>query len=165
MAGGWLAMIDVDRSGVNVGLVVVVLILAFLHFLLGPLFDSWFAGPNLLVCAVLVAARQLRPGVAAVLGFGLGLLEDAIAVSNFGLATLLLVLLGYLGSLTRDLFVGEELLFIGTYLFVGTWLFEVTSYLAIGGDSLFFVLLQAPADALATGAIGYIVVPLLAKLS
>ncbi|NIR44080.1 MAG: rod shape-determining protein MreD [Gemmatimonadetes bacterium] len=158
-------MIEVDRSGVNVVLVVLVLILAFLHFLFGPLFDSWFAAPNLLVCGVLVAARQLRPGAAAALGFALGLLEDAMAVSHFGLATLLLVLLGYLGSLTRDLFVGEEILFIGTYLFIGTWLFEVTSYLAIGGDSLFFVLLQAPVDAIATGVVGYMVVPIMAKAS
>lgn len=152
-------MIDVERRGIRIGLVAVVLILTFLHLLLGPVFDSWFAAPNLLACAVLVAARQLRPGGAAAIGFLLGLLEDSMAVSHFGLAALLLVLLGYLGSLTRDLFVGEESLFIGTYLFVGTWLYEVTSYLAVGGGTLTFLFVNAPLDALATGIIGYLTVP------
>jgi len=152
-------MFVVERRVMRTGVIFVILFLAFLHFLLGPLFDSWFVSPNLLVCAVLLSARQLRPSGAAAVGFVLGLLEDAMVVSHFGLATLLLLLLGYLGSLTRDLFVGEELLFIGTYLFIGTWLFEATSYLAIGGDSLFFFFLQAPLDALATGAVGYLVSP------
>jgi cell shape-determining protein MreD len=93
-------------------------------------------------------------------GFLLGLLEDSMAVSHFGLAALLLVLLGYLGSLTRDLFVGEESLFMGTYLFVGTWLYEVTSYLVLGGGALTFLFFSAPLDAAATGIIGYVTIPI-----
>ena len=152
-------MIMVERRANRIAILIMVMVLAFLHFLLGPLFASWYASPNLLVCAVLVSARLLRPAGAAATGFTLGLLEDSMAVSHFGLATLLLMLLGFLGSLTRDLFVGEEALFTGTYLFVGAWLYEVTSYLAIGGGSLSFLFLHAPLDALATGAVGYMVVP------
>jgi rod shape-determining protein MreD len=137
-------MIVVERRGIRAGVILMILLLAFLHFLLGPLFDSWFFSPNLLVCGVLLAARQIRPAGAASLGFVMGLIEDAMVVSHFGLAALLLLLLGYLGSLTRDLFVGEELLFMGTYLFVGTWLYEAAAFLAIGGNSLMFVFLQAP---------------------
>jgi rod shape-determining protein MreD len=150
-----------DRTGSRVGLVVSVLALAFLHFALGPLFESWFFRPNLLVCAVLIAASQLRPGVAAGLGFVLGLLEDSMAVSHFGLATLLLTLLAYLGSLTRHLFLGEERLFMGTYLFVGTWLFETASYLIMGAgaDTVFYLFAVAPLDALATGVVGYLILP------
>ncbi len=135
--------------------------LTYLQFALQPLFESWFASPNLLLCAVLVAARQLRPGGAAAVGFLLGLLEDAMAVSHFGLATLLLVLVAYVGSLTRDLFVGEEPLFMGSYLFVGTWIYETVSYLILGasGSSLAFVFVRAPLDALATGAVGYLTLP------
>jgi rod shape-determining protein MreD len=146
----------------RVGLVVAVLVLTFLHFALRPVFDSWVAAPNLLVCAVLVAARELRPGNAAVVGFALGLLEDAMAVSFFGLATVLLVLLGYLGSMTRDFFLGEERLFMGTYLFVGTWVYGVASYLLMGGggDAASYIFLQAPLDALATGIVGYLALPL-----
>ena len=95
------------------------------------------------------------------LRFTLGLLEDSIAVSYFGLATLLLVILTYLGSRTRDLFLGEERLFIGTYLVVGTWLYETASYLLMGGggNPMSYVFLQVPLDGLATGVLGYLTIP------
>ncbi len=151
------------RTGARFGLLGAVLVLTFLHFALAPLFQSWFASPNLLLCALLISARQLRPGAAAGVGFILGLLEDAMAVSHFGLATLLLVLVAYLGSLTRDTFVGEEPLFIGTYLFVGTWVYETAIYLILGasGDPLSYIFVRAPLDGLATGVIGYLTLPYL----
>jgi rod shape-determining protein MreD len=152
----------IDRAHNRIGLAFTVLVLTFLHFALDPLFDSWYFSPNLLVCAVLISARELRPGAAAMVGFALGLLEDAMAVSYFGMATLLLVLIAFLGSLTRDLFLGEERLFMGTYLFVGTWVYETASYLLMGagGDPVAFILLKAPLDAVATGAVGYLALPL-----
>ena len=155
-------MIAVDQSPSRAGLAFTVAALAFLHFTLRPVFDSWYASPNLLVCAALLAARGVKPGAAVAVGFALGLLEDSIAVSYFGLATLLLVLLTYLGSRTRDLFLGEERLFIGTYLVVGTWLYETASYLLMGGggSSWSYVFVQVPLDGLATGLIGYLTIPL-----
>jgi len=151
-----------ERAQNRVGLAVTLLVLAFTHFALAPLFDSWYFSPNLLVCAVLIAGRELRPGAAAAVGFVLGLLEDSMAVSYFGLATILLTLIGFLGSLTRDLFLGEERLFMGTYLFVGTWVYEAASYLLMGaaGDPASYLLLQAPLDAIATGIVGYLTVPI-----
>ncbi|KPK81770.1 MAG: hypothetical protein AMS25_04885 [Gemmatimonas sp. SM23_52] len=151
-----------EQTSSRLGLAASVAVLTFLHFALRPLFESWFASPNLLLCAVLISARQLRPGAAAGVGFVLGLLEDAMAVSFFGLATLLLVLVAFIASQTRELFVGEEPLFMGTYLFVGTWLYETVSYLVLGasGGTLSFILLRAPLDALATGAVGYLTLPL-----
>ena len=62
-------MIAVERRGIRAGVILIVLVLAFLHFLLAPIFDSWFVSPNLLVCAVLVSARQVRPAGAAAIGF------------------------------------------------------------------------------------------------
>ncbi|MGD2215388.1 MAG: rod shape-determining protein MreD [Gemmatimonadales bacterium] len=149
------------RAGSRFGLLGAILVLTFLHFALAPLFDSWFASPNLLLCAVLVSARQLRPAAAASVGFILGILEDGMAVSHFGLATLLLVLVAYLGSLTRDTFVGEEPLFIGTYLFVGTWAYETAIFLILGasGDPLSYIFLRAPLDGIATGVVGYLALP------
>ncbi len=151
-----------DRSPSRAGLVFTVAVLAFLHFTLRPVFDHWFASPNLLVCGALLAARGLKPGTAVALGFTLGLLEDSVAVSYFGLATLLLVLLTYLGSRTRDLFLGEERLFIGTYLAVGTCLYEIASYLLMGGggNALTYILVQVPLDGVATGVLGYLTIPL-----
>ena len=153
-------MTDGGRGGRR--LAAVIAVLAFLHLMLRPIVSDWYASPNLLVCAALLGARQLRPGAAAGLGFLLGVLEDAMRVSNFGVSTLLLVLIGYLSSVTRDLFLGEETLFMGTYLFLGTWLYEVVGYLVAGGGpgALAYVFLRAPLTALMTGAIGYLVIPL-----
>ncbi|MGD8698954.1 MAG: rod shape-determining protein MreD [Gemmatimonadales bacterium] len=155
-------MIAADRSSSRAGLAFTVAALAFLHFTLRPVLDSWYVGPNLLVCGALIAARGLRPNAAIAVGFALGLLEDSIAVSYFGLATLLLLLLTYMGSRTRDLFLGEERLFIGTYLVVGTWLYETASYLLMGGGGNVwsYVFVQAPLDGLATGVLGYMTIPL-----
>lgn len=146
----------------RVALVVTITGLTFLHFALRPVFDSWIARPNLIVCAVLVAGLRMRPGPAAAVGFVLGLLEDAMAVTHFGVTTLLLVLVGFLGARVRDQFVGEEPLFIGTYLFLGTWLFQVVSYLVLGagGSALSYILVRSPLDALATSAVGYLTLPL-----
>ncbi len=151
------------RASNRAALAIVVVALTFLHFALRPATDHWVASPNLLLCAVLVAARELRSGTAAGVGFVLGLLEDAMAgVSNFGLATLLLVPIAYIGSRTRDLFVGEELLFMGAYLFVGTWLYEVLTYLVAGsgGALLSHLFVRAPLDGLTTAVVGYLTVPL-----
>jgi rod shape-determining protein MreD len=150
-----------QRSGGRLGLLFVVLALGFLHFALRPAFDTWFAHPNLLVCAALVSARRLRPGAATGVGFALGLLEDAMAVSHFGLATVLLVVLSYLGSRTRDLFMGAEPLFMGSYLAAGTFVYSTASYLLVGsgGDALAYLFVKAPLGALATGAIGYVTLP------
>jgi len=150
-----------ERAQNRVGLAVTVLTLTFVHFALAPVLDSWYFGPNLLACAVLIAAREVRPGTAASVGFVLGLLEDSMAVSHFGLATLLLLLIGFVGSLTRDLFLGEERLFMGTYLFAGTWIYEAASYLLMGapGDPVAYLLLTAPLDAMATGIVGYLTLP------
>jgi len=145
-----------------VRLVITIVLLALLHFALGPLLEGWFAKPHLLLCAALLAARQLRPTPAVIVGFVLGLLQDAMALSHFGLATILLVVMTYLASQTRDLFLGEEPLFIGTYLVVGTWLYETIGYLLMGAGAnpIFYLLLQVPLDSLATAAVGYLVLPL-----
>lgn len=151
----------VDRPPSRAGLILTVAVLAFLHFTLRPVLDSWYFSPNLLVCAALIAARGLKPATAVAVGFALGLLEDSIAVSYFGLATLLLVLLTYLGARTKDLFLGEERLFIGTYLLVGTWLYEAAGYVLMGGggNAVSYLLLRAPLDGLATGVLGYLTIP------
>ncbi len=142
-------------------LLAAVAVLAFLHFALDPVLEAWYVKPNLLLCALLISARQMRPAGAAALGLFLGVMEDAMAVNDFGMATILLVLLGYAASQTRDLFLGEEPLFVGTYLSFGTWLYETVAYVLMGasGNVFSYLLLRIPLDALATGALGYAVLP------
>jgi rod shape-determining protein MreD len=143
-------------------LLILVAVLATLHFVLGPLLEPWFVKPNLLLCALLIAARYVRPAGAAALGLALGILEDAMAVSHFGMTTLVLVVIGYAASQMRDLFLGEEPLFVGTYLLIGTWLYETLSFLLMGaaGNAVSYLLVRIPLDGLITAALGYAVLPL-----
>ena len=86
-----------------------------------------------------------------------------MAVSNFGVSTVLLLSMGYLGSRIRDQFVGEEPFFMGTYLFIGTWLYQAASYalLGAGANPVSYLLVRSPLGALATGVVGYLTLPLL----
>jgi hypothetical protein len=71
--------------------------------------------------ALLLAARELGMGGGGALGFFFGLLEDSFSVLAFGANTLALTLVGILGAGTRDLWVGESLVFYFWYLATGIW--------------------------------------------
>lgn len=114
--------------------------------------------PDLLTVALLLAARRLGPVAAAALGLVLGLLRDALSLVSFGADAVTLSLLGYLGARSRDLFVGDSLLFIALYLFIGKWLHDVIYGLiagaAVRGDAVTRLLVQAPLAALYASVVG-----------
>lgn len=118
--------------------------------------------PDLLTVAVLLAARQLAGGPAAAVGFGLGLLEDAVSLGAFGAATVTLTLVGYVGARSRDFFMGESALFLGGYLFLGAWLQDALYFaLAVGvrrGEPVDALLVAAPIDAVYAAFVGVLAV-------
>lgn len=113
---------------------VVVVGLAVLHFLLHVGFGLGDVAPDLLTVALLVGAREVEVGWGAGIGFALGLLEDAFAALTFGASTLAMTIVGVAGARTRDLFVGDSLLFLVSYLFVGKWLRDLVYWISVGGD-------------------------------
>ena len=60
-----------------------VLVLVALQYTLRPMLD-WRANVDFLVIAVLVVAVRVRPGTAAVVGFAIGLVADALTPEAFG---------------------------------------------------------------------------------
>lgn len=106
----------------------------FLHLLLRVGLGVGDAAPDLLTVALLLAARELRSGQAAGLGFFLGLLEDAFSILAFGANTLTLVVLALLGSRTRDLLVSETPGFLLAYLVVGVWIRGALHWLLAAGE-------------------------------
>lgn len=114
----------------RVALVVVGLVL--LHFLLHVGIGWGAAAPDLLTLAVLLAAREVRMAWGALVGFGLGLLEDALSVLAFGASSVALTVVGAMGARTRDLFMGDSRYFAVTYLFVGKWLRDLIHWVAVG---------------------------------
>ncbi|MBI4545548.1 MAG: hypothetical protein HY703_10155 [Gemmatimonadetes bacterium] len=131
---------------------VLIAVLVVGHFTLYLALGLGAAGPDLLTVALLLGARRLRGATAAGLGLALGVLEDALSLQGFGAAAIALTLVGYLGARSRDLFVGDSLLFLGFYLFVGKWLHDAVYDLFAGpaaaGGGAGGLLIDAPLAAL-----------------
>lgn len=108
--------------------------LAGLHFLLHVGFGTGLAAPDLLTVGLLIAARELRSGWAAGLGFAFGLLEDALSVLAFGANALTMTVVGIAGARTRELFVGDSLLFVVSYFFIGKWLRDIVHWILVGEE-------------------------------
>jgi hypothetical protein len=101
-------------------------------------------------------------GRGAGLGFFLGLLDDAFSVLAFGANTFALTLVGMGGARTRDLFVGDSLLFLVSYLMLGKWMRDFLHWVAVGSDLresfVETMLIQSPVSAAYAGLIGLIVI-------
>ena len=136
--------------------------LVVLHFLLHVSFGFGGVAPDLLTVAVLLGARQLPGGAAAGLGFALGLLMDAVSLGAFGAGAVTQTVVGYLGARSRDLFVGESLLFLSLYLFLGAWVQDALYYgvaeAVRRGSPVERLLLQAPLEALYAAAAGIVAI-------
>ncbi|MEJ2186771.1 MAG: rod shape-determining protein MreD [Gemmatimonadota bacterium] len=134
-----------------------IVLLVVVHLLLHVTFGIERGAPDLLTLALLLGARRMNSGPAAALGLGLGVLQDSLSALAFGAASVTYAVLGFLGSRSRDLFVGDSLLFMGLYLFAGKWLNDIL-YMVLAdsvrsGEVLTAVLVDAPIGALyMTGA-------------
>lgn len=141
---------------------VLVFMLVVLHFGLRLTLGIEVWAPDLLTLAVLIGARQLHGGPAAALGFALGLLEDAVSLGAFGAAAIAQTIIGYLGARSRDLFVGDSLLFLTLYFFLGAWLQDALYYwIAPGirrGTTVDALLIQAPLQALYVAVVGVVAI-------
>lgn len=132
----------------------VVVGLMILHFVLYRFFVRWPAMPNFLIGGLLLAALRMRAGHAALLGFGLGMLEAAMGLEGLGTTSLVLTLVGYLGARSRDLLFADARHYVFIYLFVGTWVAEVALILTLpGGPNLMGALVLAPVSALGTALV------------
>jgi rod shape-determining protein MreD len=118
------------RTGTRVWVVVATLVL--LHFLLHVGLGVRHGAPDLLTVALLLAAREVGVGTAAGLGLAMGLLEDALSVVSFGANAVAMTAVGLLGAVTRDLFVGDSLVFLVSYFVIGKWVRDLVAWLAMG---------------------------------
>ena len=106
--------------------------LVLLHFFLHVGLAFGIGAPDLLTVGLLLAAREVGLGRAAAMGFSLGLLEDAMSALAFGANGVALTLVGIGGALTRDLFVGDSLLFLVSYFWIGKWARDLVHWVSVG---------------------------------
>ena len=136
------------------------LLLPFLHFTLhvGLGIGAW--APDLLTVGLLVTARQVRTGTAAGIGFALGLMEDALSILSFGANAMALTVVGILGARSRELFVGESLEFLASYLALGIWLRGAIHWLLTRDgareEAIRVLVVQAPVAAAYGAAVGIV---------
>jgi rod shape-determining protein MreD len=132
--------------------------LVVLHFVLRVGVGLGFLAPDLLVIALLLASRRLRPGTAAALGFFLGLLEGAANDYILGAASLALAVLGYLGSRSREWLAGDDPLTLVAFFFAGTLLYNLLLYVLLAvsgaGGSLMALLIPSLLASLYAAAVG-----------
>jgi cell shape-determining protein MreD len=100
------------------------------HFLLHVGLGLGASAPDLLTVALLIAAREVGVGTAAGIGLVFGLLEDSLSVLSFGANGLALAAIGTAGAATRDLFVGDSLVFRVSYFVAGKFLRDLIRWLA-----------------------------------
>jgi cell shape-determining protein MreD len=106
-------------------------VLVVLYFLLRVGLGLGAFAPDLLVVALLLAARRMRAGWAAGLGFLLGVLDGAAHPLTMGVAALPLAVLGYLGARSREALSGDSPVLLALYLFAGKWLYDVLVYVLL----------------------------------
>ncbi|HYJ81016.1 MAG TPA: hypothetical protein VEW03_15495 [Longimicrobiaceae bacterium] len=124
-----------------------IVLLVAVHFLVRVGLGLGLYAPDLLVVAVLLSSRRLRPGAAAGLGMLLGLLEGSADPVLFGASSLALAVVGYLGSRSRELLAGDDPLNLVAFLFAGTLTYQALLYgvLALQGTAGSPVALLLPA--------------------
>jgi rod shape-determining protein MreD len=110
--------------GATVRTVLLCAVLVFLHYTLRPLL-AWRASADFLIIALLLAAVRVRPGIAAVFGFLLGLMSDSVALGAFGAGALAMTLIGFSWSRLKAVFFADHVLLNGFFLFLGKWAYEV----------------------------------------
>ncbi|MCC6927538.1 MAG: rod shape-determining protein MreD [Gemmatimonadaceae bacterium] len=146
------------QRGLRTALLFVALVA--MHYFVRPLL-GWRVSIDFLVVAVLLVAVRVRPGVAALIGFALGLVADSLAPATFGASALAMTLVGFSASWLKAVFFSDNVFLHAFFFFVGKWAFDVLFVLAArqGGvyDMATQVALWSPLAAAMTAVTGVVV--------
>lgn len=139
----------------------VLLLLVVLHFTLRRWLGDPRSAPDFLVLALLVYAIRARPGSAAIAGFAIGLLSDALTPVAFGSGALAHTVVGYLAAWGKAIFFAENLAVNAGFFFAGTWVRDLLVLIGgghVGGTELLWqLLLWSPLKAATTALAGIVV--------
>jgi rod shape-determining protein MreD len=139
-------------------------LLVVLHYTLRPVL-GWRTSIDFLVIALLLASVRMRPGLAALLGFGMGLVADSLSVGAFGSAALAMSVVGFAASWLRAVVFAENLALHAAFFFAGKWLFDIV-FLIIerrlkGFELVTQLFIWSPITAMVTALAGIVVLILM----
>ena len=140
--------------------VIAFVVLIVLHYTLRPVL-GWRTSIDFLVIALLIASVRMRPGLAAMLGFAMGLVADSLSVGAFGSAALAMSVVGFAASWLRAIVFAENLALHAAFFFAGKWLFDVV-FLIIerrlkGFELITQLFIWSPITAMVTALAGILV--------
>jgi rod shape-determining protein MreD len=151
----------VRYSGERYRLAAVLLLLAVMHFGLRPFLGNNRVAPDFLMLALLVYAIGTRPGNAAVAGFTVGIIRDALTLTAFGAGAFAHTVIGYLAAWSKAVFFADNLYVNAALFFFGVWLRDLLMLLvgrhAQGSDILWQLGYWSPLHALTTAVTGVVV--------
>ncbi len=134
--------------------------LVAMHYFVRPLL-GWRVSMDFLVIAMLLVSVRVRPGVAAVVGFALGLIGDSLAPETFGAGALAMSIVGFGASWLKAVFFSDNVFLHAFFFFIGKWAFDVIFVLAArqGGvyDMATQIVLWSPLAAALTAVTGVVV--------
>jgi rod shape-determining protein MreD len=135
-------------------------LLAVLHFYVRPRLWVGRAAPDFLLLALMLVALRARPGVAALVGFLIGSLNDVLTPASFGASALAHTLVGYLASWGRSVFFPDNLL-VNAGFFAGSVLLRNTLVLLASGTPMArlwsALLVWTPLQAMTTALAGTLI--------
>lgn len=144
----------------RVQLLLVMLLLVVLQFYLRPRLWDARISPDFLLIALMLFAMRTSPGLAALAGFAVGLIADALTPARFGAGALAHTLVGYLASWGRAVFFADNMLVNAGFVAIGLWLRDLVVLLASGTNHRQLITeltLYSPLQALTTAGFALIV--------
>jgi len=146
---------------------VICAILIVLHYTLRPLL-AWRASIDFLIIALMFGSVRMRPGLAALFGFALGLVSDSLSPGAFGAAALGMSVVGFGASWLKAVFFADNLALNGFFIFLGKWTFDLIFILVghrVHGGELFMQIVVWSSHAAAVTALaGVLAISLLRPL-
>lgn len=140
---------------------VVMAVLVGLQFYARPRVWDGPSAPDFLVIGLLLLAIRTSPGMAALLGFTVGLVTDVLTPAHFGAGMLAHTVVGYLAAQGRAVVFADNLLVTTGVFAVGLWLRNAVMLMASATDRATLVpalTLWSPLQALTTALAGVVIV-------
>lgn len=136
-------------------------ILVALHYTARPLL-GWRVNVDFLVIAVLLMSVRMRPGAAALLGFGTGLVADSLSPTVFGAGAMAMSVIGFGASWLKAVFFADNVLLHASFFFAGKWVHDFVYLIAERRSGFVELLAQlfiwTPLSAALTAVVGVFII-------
>ncbi|HEX6435472.1 MAG TPA: rod shape-determining protein MreD [Gemmatimonadales bacterium] len=144
----------------RIQLLLVLLVMLVLQFYLRPRVGNARISPDFLLIGLMLFAMRSGPGVGALAGFLVGLIEDTLTPARFGAGLLAHTLVGYFAAWSRAVFFADNMLVNAAFVALGLWFRDLGVLVTSGTEGpqlLTELTLYSPLQALTTAAFALLV--------